>query len=205
MKGLRLVGLLVCSLLLYSCAGKQQATATAPAPAQKEYPGVSRIEGVSLETVRKEAKVTTGYKNIVLNPIQMDPRLGTDYPDVSSQFQISIFSHLKDKNSYKYVAIRDADNQSYKANTLIADVMVIDMRIVSTGARFWGGAMAGSSYMDVYLKLTDAVSKKVIHEKIIATHNNAFASAWALGSEKSLPMDMGKIIGEYICVVAPAI
>lgn len=201
MKGLRLVGILVCSVLLCSCAGKQQATA----PAQNKYSGVSRIEGVSLETVQKEAKVTTGYKNIVLNPIQMGSQLGTDYPEVPNQFQISMFSHLKNKNAYKYIAIRDVDNQSYKENTLIADVRVIDMRIVSTGARFWGGAMAGASYMDVYLTLTDAVSKKVIHEKIIATHNNAFASAWALGSENSLPMDMGKIIGEYICVVAPAI
>lgn len=203
MKGLRFIGLLICSILLCSCAGKQQTSTTAPA--QKEYPGVSRIEGVSLETVQKEAKVTTGYKNIVLNPIQMDSQLGTDYPDASSQFQNSIFSHLKDKNTYKQVALRDAANQSSKANTLIADVRVIDMRIVSTGARFWGGALVGSSHMDIYLKLTDAVSKKVIHEKIITTNNNAFASAWALGSEKSLPMDMGKIIGEYICVVAPAI
>ena len=203
MKGLRLVGILVCSILLCSCAGKQQATATAPV--RNEYPGVSRIEGVSLETVRQEAKVTTGYKNIVLNPIQTDSQFGKDYPDMASQFQISMFSYLKDKKSYKQIVLRDAADQSVKADTLIAEVRVIDMRIVSTGARFWGGVMVGSSYMDVYLKLTDAVSKKVIHEKIITTNNNVFASAWALGSEQSLPMDMGKIIGEYICVVAPAI
>lgn len=204
MKGLRLVGILACSVLLCSCAGKQQTTAAAPAQ-KREYPGVSRIEGVSLETVRQEAKVTTGYKNIVLNPIQMGSQFGKDYPDTASQFQISMLSHLKDKNTYKQVALSDTANQSAKANTLIAEVRVIDMRIVGTGARFWGGVMVGSSYMDVYLKLTDAVSKKVIHEKIITTNNNVFASAWALGSEQSLPMDMGKIIGEYICVVAPAI
>jgi len=196
-----LVGILLCSILLFSCAGKQQAAA----PEQQEYAGVSRLEGVSLETVQKEAKVAGGYENIVLNPIQMGSQAAADYPDVASQFQLSMFSQLQGKKAYKHVALRDVDNQLHKANTLIADVRVIDMRIVSTGARIWAGAMAGSSYMDVYIKLTDAASQKVIHEKVIATRNNAFASAWAMGSENSLPMDMGKILGEYVHAVAPAI
>jgi hypothetical protein len=116
-----------------------------------------------------------------------------------------MLSHLKDKKAYKHVEANDSIDHQYQGNTLIADIKVIDMRIVSTGARIWAGAMAGASYMDVYLKLTDAASQKIIHEKVIATHNNAFASAWALGSENSLPMDMGKIIGEYLYTVAPAI
>jgi hypothetical protein len=58
--------------------------------------------------------------------------------------------------------------------------------------------------MDVYLKLTDASTKKVVHEKVITTNNNAFASSWAIGSENSLPMDMGKIVGEYLATVVPA-
>lgn len=202
MRTLGLVGVLLCSVFLFSCAGSQQA---AVLPQQQEYAGIGRLEGVSLETVQKEAKVVGGYENIVLNPIQMGPQMATDYPDVASQFQISMFSHLQNKKAYKYVTLRDADNQPHKANTLIAEVKVIDMRIVSTGARIWAGALAGSSYMDVYLKLTDAASKKVIHEKVIATRNNAFASAWAMGSENSLPMDMGKILGEYVHAVAPAI
>ncbi len=201
MKILRMIGLLAISVVLCSCAGKQQATA----PAQQEYAGVSRIEGVSLETVGKEPKIASGYENILLTQIQMSPQFATDYPEMASQIQISILSHLKDKKAYRHVAESDSHDQQHNGSTLFVDIKIIDMRIVSTGARIWAGAMAGSSYMDVYLKLTDASSQKVIHEKIIATNNNAFASAWALGSEKSLPMDMGKIIGEYLYTVVPAI
>ena len=67
----------------------------------------------------------------------------------------------------------------------------------------WGGVMAGSSYIEVYLKLTDAMSKKVIHERTISTNYNAFASTYGPNTEKSLAVDMGKIIGEYLSVVVP--
>ncbi|MBU4262453.1 MAG: DUF4410 domain-containing protein [Proteobacteria bacterium] len=200
MRVCRVIVVLILSMVLCSCAGKQQ---QASSPEQQEYAGVSRIEGVSIETVRNEPKVASGYENIILNPIQMSSQFTTDYPDTASQFLGSIISHLKDKKMYKHVAENDANGLHYNGKTLIADIRVIDMRIVSSGARIWAGAMAGASYMDVYLKLTDAASKKVILEKVLATHNNAFASTWALGSENALPVDMGKIVGEYLCTVVP--
>lgn len=146
-----------------------------------------------------------GYENIVLNPLQMSSEFAKDYPDTASQFQGSMLSHLKDKKAYKQVEVSDSNAKQYKGNTLIADIKVIDMRIVGNGARFWAGPLVGASYMDIYLKLTDAASQKVIHEKVIATHNNAFASSFAIGSEGGLPADLGKIIGEYLYTVAPAI
>jgi len=45
----------------------------------------------------------------------------------------------------------------------------------------------------------------VVQGKIISTSNNAFAAAWTGGSnDQSLPMDMGKIISEYLATVIPA-
>ncbi|MFA6498901.1 MAG: hypothetical protein WC256_09410 [Desulfurivibrionaceae bacterium] len=201
MKVCRVIGILALSVVLCSCAGKQQTTETASK--QQEYAGISRIEGASIETVQKETKVASGYESIVLNPIQMSPQLATDYPDMVRQFQASTLSYLKDKKTYRYVEGGDSNKYQHTGSTMIADLKIIDMRIVSEGARMWGGVMAGSSYIEVYLKLTDAVSRKVIHEKVIATNYNAFASTYASGSEKSLAVDMGKIIGEYLCVVAP--
>lgn len=196
----KMIGMLAISVLLCACAGKQQAAAPVP----QEYDGVSRIEGVSLETVQQEAKVASGYENIVLHPLQMIPQLAADYPETASQFQVSMLAYLKDKKSYRQVEASESNGQQHSGRTLLVDIKITDMRIVSAGARIWAGAMAGSSYMDVYLKLTDAASQKVIHEKVIATNNNAFASAWAVGSENALPMDMGKIIGEYLYTVVPA-
>lgn len=197
----RMIGVLAISLVLCSCAGKQQATET-PSK-QQEVANVSRIEGVSIETVQKEPKVSAAYENIVLNPTQMNPQLTADYPDVASQLQASALAYLKDKKMYNRIEGGTVKESSPKGSTLIADTKIIDLRIVSEGARIWGGPMAGASYIEVYLKLTDAASKKVIHEKVIATNYNAFASAYAPGSERSLAVDMGKIIGEYLCTVVP--
>jgi len=200
MKICKVIGLMALSLLLCSCAGQQQKAT----PTQGEYAKVSSIEGVSLETVQKEPKVVSGYENIVLDPLQISPQFAKDYPETASQFQSSLLQYLREKNVYKHVEEAQAlKAKKPKGKTLIVDVKVVDMRIVNQNTRFWAGAMAGSSHIDLYLKLTDAASRKVIHEKLIATNNNAFASAWAVGSENSLPTDMGRIIGEYICTVAP--
>jgi hypothetical protein len=211
MKIFRIMTVIALTFFLSSCGGKQQNAATdqtkAAAEVEKqEYANVSRLEGVTIETVQKEPKLSTNYDNIVLNPLQSSPQLASDYPEVSSQFQISVLAQLKDKKKYKRVESFESKEalSGLKGKTLIVDTKVTDMRIVSTGARIWAGAFAGASYMDIYVKLTDASTQKVVLEKIISSHNNAFASAWAPGTENALPIDMGKIVGEYFAAIVPA-
>ncbi len=210
MKIFRIISIFALTAFLFSCAGTQQNAATddqakAAAEAEKqEYANVSRLEGVTIETVIKEQRLATGYENVIFNPVQINSQFASDYPDAAMQFQISMFSHLKGKNAYRSVEVNESKDFQPKADTLIVDAKIIDMRIVSVGARIWAGAFAGSSFMDIYIKLTDASTGKAVLEKIVSSHNNAIASAWAIGTENSLPSDMGKIAGEYIAAVVPA-
>ncbi len=201
MKVCTAIQMLILSVVLCSCAGQLGTKTTTPVI--DEYAGVSRIEGASIETVQTEPKVVSGYENIVLNPLQMSSQFAKDYPQMKNQFIISAIGYLRDKDVYKRVeGGHPSKVNNHPKKTLIVDTKVVDMRMVGSQARFWAGAMAGSSSVSIYLKLTDAASHKMIHEKIIATSYNAFASEWN-GSEKSLPIDMGQIIGEYIYTVAP--
>lgn len=203
MKGCRLIGMLAVGVLLCSCAGHQPATPASEQPEQTQA-GVSRLEGVSFETVQKEPKLAVAaYENVVVNPVQMSHQLVADYPEAGQQLQAGLIAQLKTKKGYKHVGTSEANGRQPQGRTMIVDVKIVDMRIVSTNARIWGGVMAGSSYMDLSLKLTDASTRRVIHEKILTTHNNAFAASWAVEAEKSLPTDMGKIIGEYLYTVLP--
>jgi hypothetical protein len=197
MKICKAMAMLILTVMLCSCAGQMKTTT----PTQDEYAGIERIEGASIESVQKEPRVTSGYNSIVLNPLQM-ASFATDYPKMKSEFQSSLLEYLKDKQVYKSVE-NHVGNTQLKKGTMIVDTKVVDMRIVGTQARMWGGFMAGSSFADIYLKLTDATSQKVLLEKVIGTSYNAFASEFAFGSENSLPMEMGHIIGEYIYTVAP--
>ncbi len=207
----RIVAACSLSMALVSCGGRPQQATTDKASVEDaeksaKFLGVSRLEGVSMELVQKEPKLTAAYDNIALAPLETSAQLDADYPVAATQFESGMLSHLKSKNLYKRVESIDANGSvtGFKGNTLIVNTEVADMRIVSTGARIWGGAFAGSSYMDVYVKLTDAATSKVVHEKVISSHNNAFAASWVISTDSSLPMDMGMILGEYLAAVVPA-
>jgi hypothetical protein len=59
--------------------------------------------------------------------------------------------------------------------------------------------------MDVLLELKDADSEVVVRKKVLSTTNNAFAAAWSFGSsDRSLPSDLGTLIGEYIFRIIPS-
>ncbi len=93
----------------------------------------------------------------------------------------------------------DDTNKNLSGKSVLVDMKVVDMRIAGGAARFWGGALVGNSFMDVLLELRDADTEEVIHRKVLSTSNNALGAAWTFGaSDKSLPSDLGTLIGEYI-------
>jgi hypothetical protein len=65
--------------------------------------------------------------------------------------------------------------------------------------------MAGTSDMSVKLAFSDAATGAVVREKLLSSANNPWGAAWTYGgSDRSLPADMGRIIGEYIAAITPA-
>lgn len=198
-KTLSVVMVLTLIVSLCACATTSRTTATPAADATQG----DRIEGATMEIVRSATPLKTAYTNVVFNRFEASDQINTDYPDVLTTCKLSIISHLRGKNAFAKVA-EDA-GQTYPGKTVLVDGKIEDMRIASTAARIWGGAFAGASFMDIRIRLTDAASKAVIHEKVISSSTNAFAAAWNMGaSDKSLPMDMGKIIGEYLYTIIPA-
>ena len=98
----------------------------------------------------------------------------------------------------------DDVTQNLPGKSIFVDMKVVDMRIASAQARFWGGAFAGNSYMDVLLELRDADSARIVHKKVLSTMNNAMGAAWTFGaSDRSLPSDLGTLMGEYIFRIVP--
>jgi hypothetical protein len=157
----------------------------------------------TMETVHNNAvPLTQKFDNVVFSKIQTTDTIRKDYPDSLEQFELAMISYLRKKNVFTEV---DQDTGSIlDGATLRVEPTIDDMRITSSGARIWGGAFAGSSNMVVTVKLVDVATGKCLRTKTISSHNNAFAAAWTGGgSDKSLPMDMGKVIGEYLYTVVP--
>lgn len=161
---------------------------------------VGRIEGATVDMVSKEAKVAGGpYYTVSVVPFEASDSLLKDYNDPILHFRVALVSDLRSRGKFAKVI----DGNAPAALKVTGKVM--SMRITSSAARIWGGALAGSSFMEIYVKATDGRTGKVVAEKIIATNNNAMGAAWSGGgSDKSMPMDMAQIIGAYLCAVIPA-
>ncbi len=198
-----MMGKLMQGLLLFLVVGMIGCAGGSSQTAQKaSMPGVSRIDNATVEVVSKEQPLVGigQYKNITVGNFEIPAEYQQDYPEAIRQFRVALISDLNGKNLFDKVT--DGAEGKASKNTVQVSGKVLSMRIASTSARFWGGAMAGSSYIEVYLKLTDASTGKTVHEKVIATSNNAFGASWNMGSsDQSIPTDMAKIISEYLSAV----
>lgn len=174
------------SLFLFTACGGQQAKPESQPAAQKPDPPLAKK-----------------YHKIVVMGLTSTPQIKKDYPDALKDCQASLVAALKNNKTFKSV-VSDKSGSKHSRGSLLVMVNVSDMRIVAGAARFWGGWFAGSSYMNLDLKLVDSTSKKVVREKPISSSNNAYAAAWTGGSsDRTLPSDMGKIVAGYIGSIIP--
>jgi hypothetical protein len=156
------------------------------------------------KAVASETKLEKKYDVLLFQKFIVDPKFETDYPGVVSECEKSTISDLQAKNMFRKVE-RAGEGAVNDEQTLLVQQKLLTLRIVSGAARFWGGAFAGQSEIIVEIKMTDAASGKIVHEKVLSTANNPFAAAWTFGgNDRSLPTDMGKIISEYIVSIMPA-
>jgi hypothetical protein len=187
-------------LSLVSCAGGPATTKTEPADTVS---GVEEIELGSVEEIQQRAPLAAKFDNIVLRRFETTEEYQRDYPDALIQCKTALLSHLKAKNTYRTVT--DDGGAKLAGKSLLVDLKIVDMRIASGAARFWGGALAGASYMKLLARLTDGATGQLVHEKILSSTTNPFGAAWTMGaSDRTLPMDFGRILGEYLYTIVPS-
>lgn len=168
----------------------------------KTVPGVEKIELDSIDLIPARAPLNQTFDNVIFRSFESTEQLKKDYPYACESCKASIMAQLVSKKNYKNVT--DDINQRLSGNSVFVDMRVVDMRIAGTQARIWGGAFAGNSYMDILVELRDADSEKVLHKKVLSATNNPMAAAWTFGaSDRSLPSDLGTLIGEYLSRIIP--
>ncbi len=155
------------------------------------------------QPVVNEPPLTQKYANIIVYDFETTPEIIKDYPDAARECQINVITDLQIKNVYNSVAPHKP-GATYGAGTLLVKANIKELRLVSTGARIWGGAFAGSSYINMDVIFVDAGTNQEVRKKEMNSATNAWAAAWTSGSsDRSLTADMGKIIAEYIVSVVP--
>lgn len=182
---------------LLACAGRPDKIQRS-----ESVPGVEKIQLTSIDLIQMRMPLEVEFDNIIFRSFESTEQFKKDYPQACLTCKASIITQLKSKKTYKNVT--DDVSQNLPGKSLFVDMKVVDMRIAGTQARIWGGAFAGNSHMDVLLELIDADSEEVLHKKVLSTTNSAFGAAWTFGaSDKSLPSDLGTLMGEYIFRIVP--
>jgi hypothetical protein len=168
----------------------------------KSVPGVEKIQLSSIDLIPMRTPLEVKYDNIIFRSFESTDQFKKDYPDAGENCKASTIAQLQSKKTYENVT--DDVNQSFPGKSVFVDMKVLDMRIAGTQARVWGGGFAGNSFMDVLLELRDADSNEVVHKKVLSATNSAIAAAWSFGaSDRSLPSDLGTLMGEYIFRIVP--
>lgn len=176
--------ILIALFILASCGGGQ-AVKSDPSTAFKENP------------------LDRKYNVVLLQKVEIAPQIAADYPTAVVDYENSLLSDLRAKNRFREVD-KQTSQEQYDQNTLLVKSKVLSLRVVSGSARFWFGAAAGTSDMNVEIKLVDAETGNVLREKVLSTANNPFGAVFTGGSsDTSLPADMGRIIAAYILAVSP--
>jgi hypothetical protein len=164
------------------------------------------ISDATVETVRQEPPLKDKFSNVLISQVSADQSVTADYPTVVQDLKSKLLSTLEARNQtakkYKKTGMKDA--APLPGSTLLVEVTIPEMRIVSGASRFWVGAMSGSSYMNVHVRLTDAATGRLVHEKTVGSSASAFAAAYSGGAnDRSLVNDMGEIVGEYLFTIIP--
>jgi hypothetical protein len=154
------------------------------------------------EVSSKEAPLGKKYENIIFQKFEYDPQIEVDYPGAVAECEKSALESVNAKKIFAS-ATGAIPNAKY-TGALLVKAKVTNLRIVSTGARIWGGAFAGSSEMSLQMKLIDASSGALVREKDLSTNNNPWAASWMGGSsDRSLPTDLGRMVAEYLVSIQP--
>ena len=150
----------------------------------------------------KEAPLGKRYDRIVFQKFEFDPKIEADYPGAVAECENSALEATIAKKIFGSVE-KEKTGVKY-TDVLLVKTRITNLRIVSTAARMWGGAFAGSSDMSLQMKLIDASTGALVRETELSTNNNPWAAAWTFGSsDRSLPSDLGKIVAEYMATIQP--
>src|SRR5690242_9682056 len=78
---------------------------------------------------------------------------------------------------------------------------LLNYRMVSKKGRFFGGAIAGTSYITYKVQVLDGKSGEEQFQREVSTENNAFAAAWSF-NDKNLPTFLGNVLADYLALRA---
>lgn len=152
----------------------------------------TEIQKTDVETLKGNLRFENVFFKEFTKSATAEPPVGT-----LAVCQESGIAYLKEKGVFRQ-ADRYREGIS-PISTALVEAELLEIRIVSTTARFWGGALAGRSHMKMDVRLIDAASGETIARQELMGAPDAMGAAWSFGStDQKLPAAMGGLIGDFV-------
>jgi hypothetical protein len=152
------------------------------------------------ESVRLAAPTTplSSYGTFELKPMEMGPEVANDSAkaavarDLEARLQARVQPLLAQWNA-------QGASSAAASRTLIVQPRAMKIRMIGGANRFFAGAFAGDSSVDMDLELKEAATGAVIAKPRIARNANAMAGAWSFGATDRNLMDyIADIATQYL-------
>jgi len=86
----------------------------------------------------------------------------------------------------------------HAGHKLAIEPVCVDAKLVTGAARFWGGALAGSSAVVMRVRYVDLTTGKKVAEPVFYQRASAMGAAWSFGAtDRSMPDRMVELITDY--------
>lgn len=160
----------------------------------------ARSQVAAQESARLPAPTTplSAYGKFQLQPIELGPDVARDAAKaaVAKDLETSVRARL---NPLLDQWNAQGATGAAAGKTLAIQPRAVAIRIVSGGARFFAGAFAGDSNIDMDLELRDVATGAVIANPRINRQAGAFAGAWTVGAtDRNLLDYIADIAARYL-------
>ena len=172
----RLLGGLCAILVLSGCATNITRVDTPPEPPSEKF---------------------STFSKIAVRPVTIDAAFANSGPNqkASAKIQEVLFTRLQEINPD--IHILDADEKAPK-NALLIEPHVNEIKFIGGAARFWAGALAGSSGINMSAKFTDTKTNKEVANPTFYQHADSRAGAWSFGgADNAMLHRIANLIGDY--------
>ncbi len=157
-----------------------------------------KLNSVAVEEAARLPKPTKAFATFAdyeLKPFVLSPAVTEDADKVVEAKILE--EHISEKLLPLFDMWSRAD-PAERSGKLIVQPELVSIRIVSGGARFWVGAFAGDSNIDLDLKISEEEGGEVIAAPRIQRDADAMAGGWSIGkSDDNLHDYIAFITREY--------
>ena len=122
-----------------------------------------------------------GYGKYELATLSIAPTYAGQAPNEKAAAKIQ--SYLDSQVKPVLTAWSTAGEASGAKGTLLFTPVIESIKFVSGAGRFWGGALAGSSFVVLRIKISEQESGKVIAEPEFFQRAAAMSGAWTMGGQ----------------------